>query len=294
MERENQPQSPHRWGADDERGALNLINEASVKRALGAAHLYRVVPLGIPLNSRTPVIPPRPPVLHAMLVDGADYSAGARRAPNGFQFSDDYLAMAVHCGTHLDALSHVARNGVMYNGIPATEVRSRSGAHRLGIEKVGGIVCRGILLDVESTAPWQPSRVITASDLKQATVAAGTELEPGDAVLIRTGWLSRSAGAGEEHFGVSPGIGVEAARWLADQGVVLVGADNPAIEVLPAESGEVMPVHLLLLNECGVYLLEFANLEALAAAHATTFTLVVAPLPITGAVGSPVNPIAII
>ncbi len=294
MEPKSQPTSPQRWAADDERGALNLIDQASVRRALGAARLCRVVALGIPLNSRTPVLPPRPPVLHAMLVDGADYSAGARRAPNGFQFADDYLAMAIHSGTHLDALSHVARNGIMYNGIPATEVRSRSGAHRLGVEKVGGIVCRGILLDVASTKPWEPSRVITTSDLQQAMLTADTEIEPGDAVLIRTGWLSRSADAGEEHFRVSPGIGIEAARWLADHGVVLVGADNPAVEVLPSETGDVMPVHLLLLNERGVYLLEFANLEALSAAHATTFTFVVAPLPITGAVGSPVNPIAII
>src|SRR6266508_813421 len=168
MEPKSQPTSPQRWAADDERGALNLIDQASVRRALGAARLCRVVALGIPLNSRTPVLPPRPPVLHAMLVDGADYSAGARRAPNGFQFADDYLAMAIHSGTNLDALSHVARTGIMYNGIPATEVRSRSGATRLGVEKVGGIVCRGILLDVASTKPWEPSRVITTSDLQQA------------------------------------------------------------------------------------------------------------------------------
>jgi kynurenine formamidase len=229
-----------------------------------------------------------------MLVDGADFAAGARRGPNGFQFADDHLSMALHSGTHLDALSHVARDGLMYNDIPATEVRSRSGAHRLGIENVGGIVCRGVLIDIKTTGTWQPSRVITKSDLEHTLQEAGAKLEPGDGALIRTGWLVRMTNASDEDLRVSPGISLEAAHWLADQGVVLVGADNPAVEVLSAETETVMPVHLALLQERGVYLLEFANLEGLAAAGASTFILVIAPLPITGAVGSPVNPIAIL
>jgi kynurenine formamidase len=87
---------------------------------------------------------------------------------------------------------------------------------------------------------------------------------------------------------------MEAACWLADQDVVLVGADNFAVEVVPSESGDAVPVHLALLQERGVYLLELLDLDALARAGVSKFALVVAPLRITGGVGSPVNPLAII
>ena len=261
-----------RWGEDDERGALNLLDGPAVLRGLAAARRGEVIPLGLPVEARgTPVTPGRPPVLHTMLVDGADFEAGARRGANGFQFADDHLSMAVHSGTHLDALSHVGRDGLLYNGIPASEVRSRSGAFRLGVDKVGGVVCRGVLLDfvAEAGAPLEAGRALGVADLERALARAGTELAPGDAVLLRTG-------------------------WLADRGVVLVGADNFGVEVIPSESGETLPVHLALLQERGVYLLEMVDLVALAAAGTATFALVLAPLRITGGVGSPVNPLAVV
>src|SRR5215472_357006 len=269
-----------RWGANDERGALNLVDAQAVRRGLDAARLGQVLPLGLPVQARqVPVMPPRPPVLHTMLVDGADFEAGARRGANGFQFADDHLSLACHSGTHIDALSHVARDGLMYNGIPASEVRSATGARRLGIDKVGGIVCRGVLLDVLGTAdgPLEAGRAITTADLERALASAGVELEQGDA-----SWYE-----GE------PGIDLEAACWLADRGAVLVGADNFAVEVLPSAPGDPLSVHLAMLYERGVYLLELVDLEPLAAAGASTFTFVLAPLRITGGVGSPVNPLAI-
>lgn len=285
-----------RWGDDDERGALNLLDSAAVRRGLAAARRGEVVPLGLPVQARrVPVMPPRPPVLHTMLVDGADFEAGARRGPNGLQFADDHLSMACHSGTHLDALSHIARDGLMYNGIPASEVRSATGARRLGIDKVGGVVCRGVLLDVIKQAPgMEAGQAITVSDLHRALRDVDTELQPGDAVLIRTGWLARFEERDLTWYESEPGIDLDAARWLADQGVVLVGADNFAVEVVPAASGEPLPVHLSLLQERGVYLLELVDLEPLVSAAVSTFTLVLAPLRITGGVASPVNPLAII
>lgn len=285
-----------RWGDDDERGALNLLDAVAVQRGLVAARRGEVVPLGLPVQARrVPVMPPRPPVLHTMLVDGADFEAGARRGPNGLQFADDHLSMACHSGTHLDALSHVARNGLMYNGVPASEVRSATGARRLGIDKVGGIVCRGVLLDVlRQAARLEAGRAITVSDLQRALKDANTELQPGDAALIRTGWLACFEENDRTWYEAEPGVDIDAACWLADQGVVLVGADNFAVEVVPAASGEPLPVHLALLQERGVYLLELVDLEPLMRAAASTFTFVLAPLRITGGVASPVNPLAII
>ena len=286
-----------RWGENDERGALNLLDAQAVRRGLDAARLGRVVPLGLPVQARqVPVVPPRPPVLHTMLVDGADFEAGARRGPNGFQFADDHLSLACHSGTHIDALSHVARDGLMYNGIPASEVRSRTGARRLGIDKVGGIVCRGVLIDVLGAVngSLEAGRVITAADLERSLGRMAVQLQPGDAALIRTGWLSRFDEGDPSWYEGEPGIDVAAAHWLAERGVVLVGADNFAVEVVPVASGEQLPVHLALLQERGVYMLELLDLEPLVAVAAWTFTLVVAPLLITGGVGSPVNPLAII
>jgi kynurenine formamidase len=291
------PASWGRWGDDDERGALNLLDAGAVRRGLAAAQHGRVVPLGLPVQARrVPVLPPRPPVLHTMLVDGADFEAGARRGPNGSQFADDHLSLACHSGTHIDALSHVARDGLMYNGMPASEVRSATGARRLGIDKVGGIVCRGVLLDVLGAAggPLDAGRAITVADLEQALARAAVELQPGDAALVRTGWLARFDERDRSWYEGEPGIDVEAGCWLADRGVVLVGADNFAVEVVPAASGDAMTVHLALLQERGVYLLELVDLEPLVAAGASTFTFVLAPLRITGGVGSPVNPLAII
>ncbi|HKF77761.1 MAG TPA: cyclase family protein [Candidatus Dormibacteraeota bacterium] len=288
-----------RWGDDDERGALNLVDEAAVLRGLAAARRGLVVPLGLPVQARrVPVLPPRPPVLHTMLVDGADFEAGARRGPDGAQFADDHLSLACHSGTHVDALSHVARDGVMYNGIPAREVRSATGARRLGIERVGGVVCRGVLLDVqglvaEAGGTLEAGDAITVERLEGALERAAVRLEPGDAVLVRTGWLARFDERDAGWYRGEPGVDVDAARWLADRGAVLVGADNFAVEVVPAASGG-LPVHLAMLQERGVYLLELVDLEPLAATGATTFAFVMAPLRITGGVGSPVNPLAIV
>jgi kynurenine formamidase len=284
-----------RWGEDDERGALNLLDSQAVRRGLDAARRGQVIPLGLPVHRQVPVVPPRPPVLHTMLVDGADFEAGARRGANGFQFADDHLSLACHSGTHIDALSHVARDGLMYNGIPASEVRSTTGARRLGIDRVGGIVCRGVLIDVLGTAgTLEAGRAITANDLERVLARMAVQLQPGDAALIRTGWVARYDQADPRWYEAEPGIDVDAARWLADRGVVLVGADNFAVEVVPAPSGELLPVHLALLQERGVYLVELLDLEPLVAAAAWTFTFVLAPLRITGGVGSPVNPLAII
>lgn len=286
-----------RWGAEDERGALNLVDTSAVRRGLDAARRGQVVPLGLPVQARrVPVVPPRPPVLHTMLVDGGDFEAGARRGPNGLQYADDHLSLACHSGTHIDALSHVARDGLMYNGIPASEVRSTGGARRLGIDKVGGLVCRGVLIDVvgATNGSLEAGRAITVADLERALGRTAISLQPGDAALIRTGWLSRFDDRDPTWYEGEPGIDVDAACWLADQGVVLVGADNFAVEVIPSATGEPIPVHLALLQERGVYLLELIDLEPLVAAAAWTFTFVLAPLRITGGVGSPVNPLAII
>lgn len=286
-----------RWGEDDERGALNLLDQAAVQRALAEVAQGRFLGLGLEMRSRgTPTMPLRPPLLHMMKLDGADFEAGARRAENGFQFADDWIGMAGHAGTHVDALSHVAGAGLMYNGIPATEVRSMSGARRLGIEKFEGLVARAVLLDIPAALgrePLEPGFEVGIDHLEAALDRAGTGIETGDAVLLRTGWLARFRPDDPSWYQAEPGIGVAAAAWLAERDVSLLAADNFAVEVVPAPDGAEMPVHLLCLQRHGIYLMELVDLDRLVEVGVSRCALVVAPLLIAGGVGCPVNPIAI-
>jgi kynurenine formamidase len=177
----------------------------------------------------------------------------------------------------------------MYNGFRADATSTYGGLQHCGIEKAGPIVARGVLLDVAGVrGPLEPGYVITPEDLK----ACGVSPTPGSVALVRTGWLE----AYDPMAGLSyqqPGLGVAAARWLAAQDVVAVGADNTAVEAMPFEGGGYMPVHVELLVHRGVYLLEHLLLEPMARDGVREMLFVAAPLAITGASGSPVNPVAI-
>ena len=200
------------WGADDERGALNLIGPDQVKRAAALVRTGETVELSQPLSPRTPVPKHRAGVQHFMGRDGGDYAAGARR-PGGFQFAEDSVVLPLHIGTHIDALCHAWCDDCLYNGFPGMGTRSTTGALRCGIDKMGPIVTRGVLLDMVRLrgAALDGRAVIGRTDLE---AAVSVEIEPGDAVLIRTGWLESQTT--EPSFDEEPGIEVEAALWLAN------------------------------------------------------------------------------
>jgi kynurenine formamidase len=284
-----------RWGTEDERGALNHIGPEQVRRAAQLVQSGQVVSLTQPLSPRTPVPKHRAGIQHFMGRDGGDYAAGARR-PGGFQFAEDTVVMPLHIGTHIDALCHAWCDDHLYNGFPGQGTRSTSGALRCGIDKMGPIVTRGILLDLVRLqgAPLGPRASIGRADLIAAAEAASITLEPGDAVLIRTGWQEAQAGQTDISFNEEPGIDVEAALWLAEAGVAMVGADNFAIEVLPFPTGTVFPVHQRLIRDYGIPLLEGVVLQTLADHHRGQFLFVAAPLPVVGGTGSPLAPVAVL
>jgi kynurenine formamidase len=270
------------------------VDPAKVSRALGVVKQGVVVPLGLPLDARAPVFGSRPRLVHAMLHDGGDYAAGSPALPGGFEYADDYIGMAVHTGTHIDALAHVARDGAMYNDVPGTDVRSSAGARRLGIENVGGVVTRALVADVaglRGKPSLEAGEVVTVADLE--TCFGGLTVEPGDAVLVHTGWLARYRDGDPSWAAPQPGLGVEAAGWLADHDVCLVGCDNGQVEVWPAVDSDPFAVHMEMLVERGIYLMEYVNLGPLVAAGVGECLLVVAPLLLLGGIGSPVNPIAV-
>ena len=279
-----------RWGSGDERGALNFIGPEQVKRAAALVRSGQTVGLSQLLSPKTPVPKHRAGVQHFMGRDGGDYAAGARR-PGGFQFAEDTVVLPLHIGTHIDALCHAWCDDCLYNGFPGQGTRSTTGALRCGIEKMGPIATRGVLLDMVRLrgAPLAAGASIGRIELEQA---ASVEIEPGDAVLIRTGWLESQAV--DISFDEEPGIDVEAAVWLAERGVSMVGSDNFAIEAMPFPAGTVFPVHQRLIRDYGIPLLEGLDLKPLATYGRDVFLFVAAPLPVVGGTGSPLAPVAVL
>jgi kynurenine formamidase len=283
-----------RWGDDDQRGALNLVTPAKTAAACADVREGRVITLGRQIRHGMPMATDRPGPTHVLTVDGGDYAAGARTFGRA-KIADDFLSAALALGTHIDGLAHVWEGDQLYNGHDANGVRSR-GAKTLGIENVGGIVTRGVLFDVAALngGPLEPSHRISVAELEQCAEQAGG-VGAGDAVLVRTGWLLDRSRTPKELEALSPGIGIDAARWLAERDVVLVGADNFGVEVFPVEDPEAyIPVHLLLLREMGIHLLELLDLEELSQSGAKGFLFVLAALKVRGGINSPVNPLAII
>lgn len=277
------------WGDDDERGALNLVDAAATRRGLESVRTARSIALGLPLApGAAPHAAIRPDVQHLMIRDGGDYAAGLPERP-GYGFADDMLIVACHGTTHLDALSHVWQDGQMWNGYPASEVTSR-GARRAGIETAGAIVTRGILVDVAAS----DDEPVTAADIESALGRSDVAPEPGDALLVRTGWLARWR-AGEATLERWRGVDLSVVDLVDRWGLSVVGADNIAVEAEPSSDPTCrQPVHVALIRDRGVFLLELLDLEELAAAGASTFLLVIAPLAVVGGSGSPVSPTAVI
>jgi kynurenine formamidase len=282
-----------RWGDEDERGTLNTIGQEQVRAAAALVRKGEVLSLGQTISSRTPVPQHRAPPGHFMMRTGGDYAAGARR-PGGFQFAEDALFLPLHLGTHIDSLCHVWYDDRLYNGHAQSGIRS-SGASCCGVEKLPPIVTRGVLLDLVAGSghPLPDGHAIGVDELKRATDSAGVSPANGDAVLLRTGWLEAHQSTTPD-FNAEPGLNVEAAEWLAECGVALIGADNYAIEAMPFPDGFVFPVHQRLIRDYGMPLLEGLVLKPLAETGATAFLFIAAPLRIEGGTASPVAPVAIL
>lgn len=282
-----------KWGDSDEVGAINHIGADEVRAAAALVRHGRVLNLAQEISRSTPASPHRPGVIHMMGRDGGDYATGGRR-PGGFQFAEDTIVLPTHTGTHVDALCHCWHSERLYNGFSGNEVRS-SGALRLGMEKMPPIVGRGVLLDFVALhgAPLPDGTVIGPEMLRAAIEAAKITLEQGDIVLLRTGWMEAQA-IHNPDFNSEPGIDLDAALILAQSGAAVVGADNYAVEVLPFAEGTVFPVHQRLIRDFGVPLLEGLVLRELATTRAREFLFMAAPLPIKGATGSPLTPVAVL
>jgi kynurenine formamidase len=219
---------------------------------------------------------------------------------DGGSAANDLLVTGTHVGTHVDALGHVSHCGELYGGVPADEVQQGGRLSSHGVDTIRPMVCRGVLLDVPALLgvdSCAPAYEITPDDLEAATARQGTEPRPGDVVLVRSGWgrrwEDRDAYLGRES-GV-PGVGEAGARWLAAHSPRAAGADTIAFERLaPAAGHALLPAHRVLLVESGINIIETLDLETLAADSVHEFLFVMTPLPLVGATGSPVRPLAVV
>jgi hypothetical protein len=227
-----------------------------------------------------------------MVRDGGDYSAGMEEQ-HGFGFADDTILLPTHGTTHIDALCHVWQKGKMYNDFDAAEVKSR-GANRCGIEKLEPIVTRAIFVNLGGSTYRNNDQAIHSEELSDAVARTGVKPEPGDALLIRTGWLQAWKNGIAEPL-VSAGLHHDCADWIITQGFAVVAADNPAVEVLPSQDpNSAIPLHIRLLRDSGIYLAELLYLEEIAACDRSSFMLTIAPLRIKGGSGSPITPVAVL
>jgi len=219
---------------------------------------------------------------------------------DGGSAANDMITMGTHVGTHIDALGHVSQDGLLHGGTAAAEAQVGGSFPDHGIHTFAAGLSRGILLDVPAVlglARCDDGYEITPADLDAALALTGTAPEPGDVLLVRSGWGSRwhEGAAYIGHAAGVPGVSEAGARWLAAHAPRAVGADTIAFEQLEAGKGHaVLPAHRVLLVEAGINIIETMNLEEIAAAGVRVFTLVLAPLPLVGATGSPVRPLAIV
>lgn len=282
---------PSRWGASDERGAANHMSPALVLRATQLIRTGQVFELGHVLNADMPFFGTRR--FDVTLKRTFMNPQSNRRGSN-----EEIITSEIgQVGTQFDGLTHQTIGGTMYNCISVDESATRSGFSRLGVEKVGTLMTRGVLIDVaalKGVSRLPDTYEITPADLQQALARQRMTLQPGDATIIRTGWGQLWAVDNARYNKSSPGLGVAAAEWLVAQDPMLVGADTFSTGVVPDVDPDVSnPIHQIMLVVNGIYLLENLRLEELAAAGANEFALIVQPLKIQGGTGSAVAPTAI-
>lgn len=261
----------------------------------GALATARVYDLAQPMFRGMPQSPNHPPFQLALQRRHGDYV----RADGG-SAANEIIITGGHVGTHVDALAHVSHDGVLFGGLDAESVQSHQGFSRLGIDTFPPFVGRALLLDVTAVHGVDvlaPGYGVTADDLRAAADRAGVHVQPGDAVLIGTGWSrrwdERAAFVGHDE-GV-PGPDPSAAQWCIDHGVRLAGGETIAFEqIRPGVGHELLPVHRMLLVDSGINIVETMRLHELLDAGVSELVLVLAPLNVVGATGAPVRPLALV
>ncbi len=275
---------------------LDRIGPAQVLEALASVREGRLIELGTTFGRDMPQGSPDAFYGFRLTQYRLPKALTTRRSP-GFDFSMDVITASPHLGTHIDGLAHISCHGQMFGGHELADVYGDFGWAVNGMEHVRPIVGRGVLLDVAAALGVEhldDRYEITPADLERTLEAQEVTLQPGDCFLVRTGWFrARYAADPDSYFATQPGVGPDAALWLYERGMALLGTDTSGTEVIPMPDPE-RTTHGVLLVERGVHLIEIMDLEVIAAERRSTFAFVGLPLRITGATGSWLRPIAML
>jgi len=282
---------PSRWGAADQRGAGNDLTPAKVLEAKNLIKTGIVYQLGRVYESAMPLFGTRHYSLRIPQTFGPMGS-------NNLMYHDEVVSGEIgQIGTQFDGLGHIGIGNLFYNGNDRADFAKPEGLTKLGVENVGAIATRGVLVDVaafKGVAQLEGGYEITVADVTGALAREKVEIHAGDVVLFHTGWGSLWIKDNAKFNGSAPGPGVAAAQYLIDHHVVLVGSDTWSMEVIPNPNKDLaFPVHQLLIPRNGVYIFENLLTEDLARDRAYEFAFFFAPLKLKGATGSPANPLAI-
>ena len=280
---------PSPFGADDQLGMLNHIDDGKRRRALGLVRDGRLYDLGRVLDENVPVFPGR--YFRQTLVTTAHHAnEKGGLGDNQVNWVIESLSGTTQLGTHLDALSHLQIGMRSYNGWTVAELADSSGVKRLGAETISQIVTSGWLVDAAAARGVErlaPGDVIGLGDL------GGIEPEPGDAVLFHTGWGANWSDP-EAYLAGEPGPGLDLAAWLVDHGVALTGCDTWSYGPVPSEDPDrPFEVPQTLNVKHGVFIVENLDTSRLAADGVRRFALVLTHPKLRGATGAWTSPIAL-
>ena len=285
---------PSKYGADDTLGAMNELSEKKTKLAAQLVKTGKTYALGVETGPTSPAYPPRS---YSMTILQLDDGMGTPLGSNKATGNDDLMHIWMGIGSQIDGLGHMGVNHQYYNGHMASDFVTPSGLTKLSIDRLPPVATRGVLLDIAKlmkTDILPAGTAFNKAEIDAAAKAAGITIEAGDVVLFHTGWLNVMDSDPEAFMARAPGLGLEGARYLASLGVVAVGADTWALEVLPSEDATMLfPVHPELLAKNGIYILENMDTRALAADNANEFLFVLGTPRFVGAVQAVINPVAI-
>ena len=290
---------PGKWGPNDEIGAANYLTPGVALNAARLVKTGKVYSLGISVSTTTPAFPPRTCALY--IVQPGQTGSAEGLGPTHTTYNDDILNCWTGIGTQLDGLGHIGVGDTYYNGNKWSEFATMGGLKKLGIEKIPPMVARGVLLDMAAhygTDVVKEGTAFNKAEIDAVAKKQGVEIRQGDIVIFHTGWLSLIDKDPKRFGSVEPGLGREGARYLVSKGVVAVGADTWAVEVIPFEKdgdkdGAIFGVHQILLPMSGTYILENLNTAELARDKAWEFMFVLGQNKYQGAVQSMINPVAI-
>lgn len=291
------------YGPDDELGALNTLAETGQAKTLERVDATRVYDLSVDYFIGMPSFQaagdPSYQIFMSHTPDGTavDNLNGVGDEVNRHVcYSGDVVFLYTHTGTHIDALNHFGVDGKIYNGFTPKEHLGSRHWTRGGVDVIPPIIARTVLLDIaklKGVTCLEDSYAITVADIEAELARTGLTIQRGDAVFVRTGRMSYWPD-GAKTLGNPPGLGLEASRWLTEQGISVIGADQECIEVGPsAHEDNWLPGHCHFLAEAGVPMIELLNLEELSADDVTEFCVIAAPIRLRGATGAPLRPLAL-